>query len=168
MSQRAPRRDPWDDEHRLELVEGRVDANTTDLRVVRRDIGRLSDRTREGFQHVNLRLDTIGQRLDAVSTILGQTKSKASGAHHKAVQLEARQSKTEEQIRSALDEAAAKSKAIVANPPEGAELDELKKEFLKAAKPHVPRVTWAVVAFILAALGYATAALYSCSPGGLP
>jgi hypothetical protein len=113
-------------------------------------------------------IDAIGRRLATTTVTAAEARTKASGAHRLGLQLQARQSLTEEQVKAALDEAAAKSKAIVANPPTGAELRDLQREVLRGAKPLAPRVGYALGLFILAVLAYATAALYSCSPGGLP
>jgi hypothetical protein len=95
---------------------------------------------------------TVGGATDAeLRRDVDSARRKASGAHHRAISVEARQSKTEEQIQAALAETAAKYEAakaetdrriaaVVAQPPQGAELVELRSEFVKAAKPWVPRV----------------------------
>lgn len=94
-------------------------------------------------------------------------RTKASGAHRLGEQALARASLTEEQVKAALDEAAKQALHAKANPPTGDELRELRAEFLKAAKSHVPFVTRALVAVIVAALVVVAAWIHSCSPGGL-
>lgn len=123
---------------------------------------------------------TVGSKTDAeLRAGVESAKRKASGATHKAVALEARQSKTEEQIARALADAAAKYEAAkqetdrriaaaIEKPPVGAELADLQREVLKGAKPLAGKLGLAVMALLIAACVYGAAAFTSCSPGGFP
>lgn len=121
---------------------------------------------------------TIGSKTDAKLRVgVESAKRKASGAFRFGEEVKRRASQTEEEIRSALaqhqakvqatlDAAAAQSKAIVASPPKGAELADLRREVLKGAMPLGAKLGATFMLFLIAACVYGAAAFTSCSPGG--
>ncbi len=169
MTARAPRRDPWAE---LDLVHGKADASIVDIRDLGRKLDKLSDRTREGFQHVNLRLDTIDKRLDAVGQLLGETKSKASGAHRLGLDHEQRLSAAEARDRELAAQLAiaqadytAKLKAS-AEPLDVAEARQLKAEMYRTFRGHVPNLVRVAVGVVIIAAGVVGLWIQSCRPGG--
>jgi hypothetical protein len=111
-------------------------------------------------------VEALGRRLATTTVTATEARSKASGAHRIGEEAIRRASLTEEQVKAALDAAAAQSKAIVASPPQGAELADLRREVLKGAMPLGAKLGGAVMLFLIAACVYGAAAFTSCSPGG--
>lgn len=111
-------------------------------------------------------LEALGSGLASTRTAASEAKTKASGAHRLALQVDARASKTEAEIKDALDQAAAAAKAIVAAPPAGDELRELRREALGVVRVHLPTIGRAAVLVIVAACVAAASQFNACSPGG--
>jgi capsule polysaccharide export protein KpsE/RkpR len=121
---------------------------------------------------------TVGGATDAeLRRDVDSARRKASGAHHRAVSVEARQSKTEEQIARALAEAAAAYEAAKAEtdrriakvleaPPDVAERRALMADMYRSARPWAPKIVGATALLILGVLALGLAAVHSCSPGG--
>lgn len=157
-------------------VEKRVGAIEEQLGDEKRGLGALHDKV-DLLAIAVKNLAAVGQEKDQeLERKVEHVGRKASGARHAAQDASARASKTEEQIKAALEEAARdraalkasldaaakQSRAIVANPPTGAELAALRREVL--GSPHVSR---AAIALVVALLLFAAAYVRSCSPGGL-
>lgn len=105
-------------------------------------------------------LNRMAEALEELRPTVASARTKASGAHKLAVQLEARLSDVEDDAREW-----AAAMAVAQAPIDVAERRALMADMYRAARPWAPRVVAATALLILAVLGLGAAAIHSCSGG---